>query len=177
MRKESISNSSSSSNNASYNSKSRIPVPNVVKDLVKRTDSTPLQDEGLLSPISRNQQVQYNKLTDKDIFEYENTNRSTRRFRDPVHDMPQHLEPSIADYSTDDFLEENQQNLVVNLEDLVIEENCLNTISEALHRKRSMQQICQKWWKATNISSVKEMQVFFEEALSKKLIKSHQIIL
>jgi hypothetical protein len=66
--------------------------------------------------------------------------------------------------------------LVVNLEDLVNEEYFINHISEALHNKKPVRDYCKQWWRITDESSVKEMQVFFEEPLSKKLIKTQQIL-
>lgn len=87
------------------------------------------------------------------------------------------LEPTILDYSTEEFTEEAQNNLVVNLEDLVNEEYYINHISEAIHQKKPLVEYVRKWWNVTEKSTVKEMQVFFEEENSIKLIKTHQILL
>lgn len=86
-------------------------------------------------------------------------------------------EPTIQDWSTEGLTEDIKESLVVNLEDLVNEEYFINHISEGLHNKKSIKDYCKQWWRITEESSVKEMQVFFEEPLSKKLIKTQQILL
>lgn len=62
-------------------------------------------------------------------------------------------------------------NLKVNLEDLVKEEEAIYRIFEYINQRRPLAStFCAKWWKITQNSSVKEMQSFFEEEVSKKLI-------
>ena len=65
----------------------------------------------------------------------------------------------------------------MNLEHLINEEDWINNISEYIFTKEDVKSICTEWWNITENSSVKEMQVFFEEDASRKLIKVHQILL
>jgi hypothetical protein len=112
----------------------------------------------------------------QDTFEYDSMEYFSSR--DEVNDRQRltDLEPTIQDWSTEGLTEDIKESLVVNLEDLVNEEYFINHISEALHNKKSIRDYCKQWWSITDESSVKEMQVFFEEPLSKKLIKTQQIL-
>jgi len=71
----------------------------------------------------------------------------------------------------------DSENLIVNLEDIVKEEHIINQIQELFGDDTKLQQLCQRWWELTNNSSVKEMELFFEEDNAKKLIRNQQIIL
>ncbi len=66
---------------------------------------------------------------------------------------------------------EEQRDLVVNLEDIVKEENAVFKIQELIRNKLSVEALCKEWWALTEVSSVKEMQLFFEEDDSRKLIR------
>jgi len=58
------------------------------------------------------------------------------------------------------------------LEDLVKEEEAIYRIFEYINQRRPLAStFCSKWWKITSGSSVKEMSLFFEEDISKKLIR------
>ena len=69
------------------------------------------------------------------------------------------------------------QNLVVNLEDLVKEEAIIYKVVDAINRKKVVSPTtCQRWWKLTDSSSVRQMESFFEEAHSKKLTRQYQLL-
>lgn len=168
QRKESISSTSTVSNNTSYKSKSKIPIPSAVKNIVKAKDLiTPKNN--LKKEKSQPIRQPYGAQINENTFDYSSADyQSTRgNFRATQESQLHELEPTILDYSSEDFWEESQNNLVVNLEDLVNEEYYINHISEAIHKKSPLSQYCRNWWKVTEVSSVKEMQIFFEEASSK----------
>ncbi len=61
---------------------------------------------------------------------------------------------------------------MVNLEDLVKEEEIIYRVFEYINQRRpNASTQCSKWWKVTQSSSVLDMQQFFEEEVSKKLIR------
>lgn len=66
---------------------------------------------------------------------------------------------------------EEQDNLIVNLEDIVREEHIIFRIQELIKNKLSIESLCKEWWTLMKTSSVKEMQLFFEEDDSRKLIR------
>lgn len=59
------------------------------------------------------------------------------------------------------------ENLIVNLEDIVKEEYAIFEIQECLNFNATPEKHCAKWWSIIETSSVKEMQLFFEEESSK----------
>ena len=59
------------------------------------------------------------------------------------------------------------ENLIVNLEDIVKEEHSIFNIQEWLIDHKNVDAECVKWWEANKESSVREMQLFFEEEGSK----------
>lgn len=65
----------------------------------------------------------------------------------------------------------------VNLEDLVNEEEVIYKVYDSVSHYKKCTNLCVKWWRTTEQSSVKEMESFFEEESSKKLIRQQQIIL
>lgn len=69
------------------------------------------------------------------------------------------------------------QNLIVNLEDIVKEEQMIYNIQECLNKKIDISNTCQRWWDLAENSSVREMQLFFEEESSRKYIRIQQILL
>lgn len=101
------------------------------------------------------------------------------RLRDNYSECVEELQPWIIENAENSSfeIENDNKNLVVNLEDLVNEEYFINRISEHIHKKKPIAELWKRWWKITDRSSVKEMAVFFEEPLSKKLIKNHQMLL
>ena len=101
------------------------------------------------------------------------------RLRDNNSQWVEELQPCIIENTENSSFEaeNDNKNLVVNLEDLVNEEYFINRISEHIHKKKTISELCKRWWKITDRSSVKEMAAFFEEPLSKKLIKNHQMLL
>ena len=62
---------------------------------------------------------------------------------------------------------DESENLIVNLEDIVKEEHCIFDIQESLIDHKNVNTQWSKWWDITKDSSVKEMQLFFEEESSK----------
>lgn len=72
---------------------------------------------------------------------------------------------------------EHTENLIVNLEDIVKEENVIFQIQENLAVKSPIESLCLEWWDNTKDSSVREMELFFEEENSIKLMRHQQIIL
>lgn len=179
QRKESVSSNSSVPNGTTYLSKSRIPLPNAVKNMVSSDEPTGKHTLKTQKSQMLRQPYLGNQLNDNDAFEYNSVDHQTHR-RCPTNnrEMELHeLEPTILDYSTEEFTDEAQNNLVVNLEDLVMEEYYINHISEAIHKRKPVLGFCQQWWSVTEASSVKEMQIFFQEPASRKLIKTEQILL
>lgn len=116
-----------------------------------------------------------------DVFDYDSFDYRSQKNNFENHEPiePMELMPTFVETLTEYTAPEAQASLVVNLEDLVNEEYYINQISEALKqpKKHLVYKLCQNWWKVTEKSSVKDMQVFFEENLSKKLIKTQQILL
>lgn len=169
QRKESISSSSTISHNTSYKSKSKIPVPNAVKDIVKAKELVSSKNSLKKEKSQPIRQPYGAYIKEKETFEYSSADyQSTRPNMRATQESQMHeLEPTILDYSSEDFCEDSQSNLVVNLEDLVNEEYYINHISEAIHKKSPLSEYCRNWWKVTEVSSVKEMQIFFEESSSK----------
>jgi hypothetical protein len=175
-RKESVS-SVSSSNSKQIMNKSRIPVPNAVKKLWKKSDEVSVKSHTQYSTNIR--QPYTGQISEKDPWGYNSIEYLSQRCETKSNREIQmlELEPTILDYSTEEFTEEDHNNLVVNLEDLVNEEYYIHHISEAIHQKKPLVEYVRKWWNVTEKSTVKEMQVFFEEESSIKLIKTHQILL
>ena len=115
------------------------------------------------------------------VFEYNSFDYRSQKNYFESHEPIEPIErlPASVETLTEYTASEAQTSLVVNLEDLVNEEYHINQISEILKlsNKHTVYKLCQNWWKVTDKSSVKDMQVFFEESLSKKLIKTQQILL
>ena len=115
------------------------------------------------------------------VFRYNSFDYTSEKNHFESHEPiePMELLPMFVETLTEYSAPEARACLVVNLEDLVNEEYYINQISEVLKKsnKHMVYKLCQNWWKVTDKSSVKDMQVFFEENLSKKLIKTQQILL
>lgn len=148
-------------------------MPNAVKKLSNKNSLKPQRSQIIRQPYLGNIS-QDEETMERPTSEYQSYRQNTSYTRElHVHE----LEPAFLDYSTEDFTETAPNNLVVNLEDLVNEEHYINQISESIHDRKPLSKHCKNWWAATEHSSVKEMQVFFEETTSKKLIKAQQILL
>ena len=175
-RKESVSSNSSASNNQMM-IKSRIPIPNAVKNLSKNGVTASAKTEK--KHFSKIRAPYNGQINDKDTLEYNSIEYQSQlhgaRSRQDLRILD--LEPTSMDASTEEYTEDLQNNLVVNLEDLVNEEYYINHISEAIHSKSQLTKFVRKWWSVTEMSTVKDMQAFFEESSSKKLMKTHQITL
>jgi len=134
QRRESVSSNSSVTNNSTYKEKSRIPVPNIVKRIVK--DPETAESETVLKKNNTMKGKQSNKTDDLEIFEYDSFDyRSSRNQRETAQIQnlePLELYPTFIDNSFDDICINDQTNLVVNLEDLVNEEHLINHISESI---------------------------------------------
>ena len=88
------------------------------------------------------------------------------------------VEQSISEPPRDDEFDRSIFDCFVNLEDLSKEETLLwELYQEVCERRSRVSGICQKWWKLTENSSVKDMQDFFEEEKSKRLMKTHQVVM
>lgn len=77
----------------------------------------------------------------------------------------------------DRFLVKSTSNLIVNLEDILVEEQILNDILNSIYSKSLVSALWSEWWAKTEKSSVKQMEIFFEEQNSKRLMKYFQVLL
>ena len=77
----------------------------------------------------------------------------------------------------EEFLGQDSNTLIVNLEDILLEEDVINNILVAIHQRKLVSNLCSEWWRKTGKSSVKQMDILFKEQTSKKLIKYYQAIL
>ena len=68
------------------------------------------------------------------------------------------------------------QMLIVNLEDIVKEEDMIFNIQINITQCIKSQNLYKKWWASCKDSSVREMEMFFQEDIAKKLIRVQQII-
>ena len=64
----------------------------------------------------------------------------------------------------------------MNLEDIVNEEDVIFDIQNSVQQCSKSPNLFKKWWDITNESSVKEMEMFFQEDIAKKLIRVQQIL-
>ncbi|CAI2387443.1 unnamed protein product [Moneuplotes crassus] len=158
--------------------KSRIPVPNAVRKMIKNTETKKnrYHHKGRAPITVREPYTGTNIREPEEVLQM---SYEANTIRDNIYneDRLDELNPTIQDFSTEVLTDDIKDNLVVNLEHLIDEELCINKILGNIMKKKSVQDYCVQWWEITENSSVKEMQVFFEEELSRRLIKNHQVLL
>lgn len=135
QRNESLSSNSSYSNHSAYLTKSKIPLPKSSK-VVNRKCETPRDIESISQrlQVTSLKQTQ-NSISIRDIFEYNHVYQQ----RQPSNYC--NLSSTSVENTNDEPADNKPSNLIVNLEDLVKEEKCLNQISEYLTRKKSLKEL------------------------------------
>ena len=108
-------------------------------------------------------------LNDIDIADYEiMSNFSNNRVANAEY------EPSQDNLGKFDqgFLGLDSDELMINLEDILLEEDVINNLLNALYQKKLVSGLWGEWWNRTNMSSVKQMDILFEEQTSKNLLST-----
>ena len=123
----------------------------VEKKYMKRKEQKQLQDDVDLSTTPASSDIK------------ERSTITPCRFATKKISSPFNIDPEAFHQPTTD----ESENLIVNLEDIVKEEHWIFYIQECLIDHKNVDIQCVKWWDVTKESSVREMQLFFEEEGSK----------